>query len=237
MRKRKRLIKRRGSSQLICPVCDRPFIRSNASIEKKDHCCSYKCAHILRKKKPIKRWGVTLKCKCGKSFYVPQHRRQTAKYCSLQCARIYGAPRGESHSNWKGGASERTWSSSRIVKAKVKQIGKCERCNSTDNLQGHHKLSYADHPEFRCDPNNIEVLCTDCHAKEHPELANMIQIPRIRSGITINCAVCGIERYIPQHLIGSAKYCSKACQRKALHESLRGRSRSSRMMMAAEPGP
>jgi hypothetical protein len=107
----------------------------------------------------------------------------------------------------------------RIITQKVvKQKGRCERCGETTNLQGHHIIPYSKNPELRDDPNNIEVVCSSCHAKEHPQLAGMITRPRFRSGITLNCEICKNKFYTPKHKENSAKTCSRKCAIIRLHK-------------------
>lgn len=51
----------------------------------------------------------------------------------------------------------------------LKEYPYCERCWSkykrinTDNLQGHHLLSYAHYPECALDYLNIAILCGECN--------------------------------------------------------------------------
>lgn len=82
--------------------------------------------------------------------------------------------RGENHHNWKGGNSSRTFASRKAIRQKIKASGKCEICNSTDNLQGHHIEPYSKNPEKRDLIENILCVCAKCHSNFHPELKNMI---------------------------------------------------------------
>ena len=50
---------------------------------------------------------------------------------------------------------------------KVKAAGNCALCNSTENLEAHHVIKWADYPQGRIDINNGLCLCIDCHTKEH----------------------------------------------------------------------
>ena len=45
--------------------------------------------------------------------------------------------------------------------------GACERCGSSERLEAHHIIKWADYPQGRIDLNNGECLCHDCHTKEH----------------------------------------------------------------------
>lgn len=61
---------------------------------------------------------------------------------------------------------------------KVERGGKCERCGFTavtkedwSKLIGHHKIELTDDniddPSISLNPGNIEIICLDCHNKEH----------------------------------------------------------------------
>lgn len=49
----------------------------------------------------------------------------------------------------------------------VISIGYCEKCGTTENLEAHHIIKWADYPKGRIDLENGECLCVKCHAKEH----------------------------------------------------------------------
>lgn len=163
--------------------------------------------------------------RCGMTVFRWPSAAATQRFCSKSCARRSCAPSGPAMWNWKGGASPRTSAAQRAIEDRKREVGACERCGSTDNLQGHHRLAHADYPEFREDKNNIEVLCADCHAEEHPELAPVIRVPR-PPRVLIACAECRTERSIQPHLVGKAKFCSKLCQRAAIYRSRRERALS-----------
>lgn len=168
-----RRISGRGSALLTCPVCSKEFNRPHAHLRGKTSCCSYECS---RKIKP-KRTKVVIDyiCQgCGKPFQRRKGYSGPGKYCSRICRCKYAPLKKDKHHKWKGGVSERIWDSRKAIKDRFKEIKSCERCGSSDNLQGHHKKSYADHPELRANMDNIEILCTRCHADEHPRLRGMI---------------------------------------------------------------
>lgn len=165
-----RRINGRGSTQLVCPACKKVFRRPNAHIRGSLACCSIKCATKARtKRQKIMIHGI---CNlCGSPFSRRKGSEGTMEYCSRLCARKGAAPKGRNHPNWKGGVAERPHSVRTVIKKRVKEVGKCQRCGANDNLHGHHIRSYADHPSLRIDPSNIKVLCRDCHKLEHPKLA------------------------------------------------------------------
>jgi len=57
----------------------------------------------------------------------------------------------------------REWTKKIIAK------GSCEKCGSTNNLEAHHIIKWADYPKGRIDVNNGMCLCHDCHAEEHKD--------------------------------------------------------------------
>ena len=44
---------------------------------------------------------------------------------------------------------------------------KCECCGSTEHLEAHHIIKWADYPKGRADIENGQCLCHDCHTNEH----------------------------------------------------------------------
>jgi 5-methylcytosine-specific restriction endonuclease McrA len=166
-----RLIAKRGHTILICEGCGSEFMRPNAHIRSNTHACSRECSYKIKKKRP--KIMLQYICKyCGISFERRKGRGGTCDFCSPKC-RIAGVqrPSGEDHHNWKGGIAERKHEIRAIIEKKKKQIGKCEECESTEKLEGHHILRWSEFPEHRYDPNNIQILCRSCHAAKHPDIA------------------------------------------------------------------
>ena len=54
-------------------------------------------------------------------------------------------------------------------KKKVLEKGRCERCGTTENLEAHHYIRWADFPQGRIDVENGECLCHRCHTEEHKD--------------------------------------------------------------------
>lgn len=196
-----------GTVERSCRECGELF---RARHDRVGLYCSYSCAS---KNKVIPNHRVTLTCGCGESFRVKRHRLPTARFCSRRCHLqwLHATYKGSNHASWKGGITKRKSSTRRVITRAVKAKGACEKCGATKRLQGHHKEHHAINFNRRDDPANIEVLCSDCHAKEHPDQSGMISYPPRRNGSTINCARCGKERYVPQGLLATAKYCSRFC--------------------------
>ena len=216
--------------QRECKVCGKQFVTFRAWLRggKAGMFCSNLCRNQSRIGIRPKNYARVIKnCKnCGKEFIVKQYRKISALYCSDKCrweghGILYS---GSNSPMWKGGISERDNKSKKWAREVKRHDGyKCVECDSEKNVQAHHKKGWADNPDLRYDVGNGETLCSNCHAKRHPEMANWIQIPRIRSGIIKSCKVCGKGFYTPPHKIKTAKFCSRKCQHFVLHNLLRSR--------------
>ena len=210
-----------GKVSKICQGCETTFtlFRAHLRGEKGGKFCSRKCADKHRKRKPKTLFSYSCR-ECGKTFQNRKGRGGTNEYCSRQCLAISRGRRmrREKHPFWKGGVSKRPHSVRIVTQKVVKQKGRCERCGETANLQGHHIAPYSKNPQLRDDPNNIEVICSSCHAKQHPSLAGMIARPRFRSGVTLTCEICENKFYVPKHKENSAKTCSRKCAVIRLHK-------------------
>lgn len=82
--------------------------------------------------------------------------------------------RGSNHPKWNNGSSQRSHASKAAIEKIKKQRGRCEKCGSEEKLHGHHVSHYAKNDMRRDDPNNIKILCAQCHALEHPHLRRFI---------------------------------------------------------------
>lgn len=59
----------------------------------------------------------------------------------------------------------------------------CQDCKQYGGkLQAHHKEEWAEAPHKRFDLDNGVTLCVECHAKRHPERANLIRKARYFDG-------------------------------------------------------
>ena len=90
---------------------------------------------------------------------------------------MYGK-RGEDTPNWKGGVTPerqalyRTDEWKQAVKTVRKRDGSiCQLCEKKQNKKSkfhiHHIIPFADAVELRCDPNNLVLLCKECHNWVH----------------------------------------------------------------------
>lgn len=161
---------RPGKIEKQCQFCNGIFLARRDRLGKY---CSRACN---KKAHPIPRDRIDLECgNCNAIFTVKKYRVKSAKYCSLKCLSI---SRGrmfskENHPRWKGGKA-RSWSSKIVIKKLIKEIGKCQACEATTNLQGHHIVAYSKNELLRDSENNIQILCRLCHSNKHPEMANFI---------------------------------------------------------------
>ncbi|NNU89778.1 HNH endonuclease [Anoxybacillus sp. CHMUD] len=51
---------------------------------------------------------------------------------------------------------------------------KCVKCGSTKKLHAHHISQWSDDPVNRINIDNGVTLCSECHAKEHEDIAHLI---------------------------------------------------------------
>lgn len=152
--------------QFDCVNCGKTFsIPPSVAKRRADHACSLSCARSFWKNK--KRAGVTKTCEmCNGDYYVPQCRSGISRFCSDNCKNEF--QQGENHPSWVG-RGERPWEWRQVIIDKMKVVKKCEICDSTDRLCGHHVKPTSTHPELGGDIGNILILCTPCHAKQHPK--------------------------------------------------------------------
>lgn len=203
----------------ICKHCSAAFKNKRTGLRggKISSFCSRSCAAAgtARRKTMIS----CVCAECRKNFSARKGRGGTMTYCSAECRAIGNGKnlRAELHPNWKGGISERPSRARTAVKRRLKVIKTCEKCGATGHLHGHHIKPYSAFPELMDDPTNIEILCTDCHAQEHPHLAALIRRPIVRGGADLACQVCDAEFYARPYKADTARFCSHPCQLLYLH--------------------
>lgn len=190
--------------QHVCQFCNNSFRRKKRS-ERKRRFCSVACANMAQKQSLVHSTCLH----CGAPF--TRSKSRMGMYCSDTCSRTRPVAKGVEHWNWNGGISKRARAVGAASQRKVRAVGRCERCGSTENLHGHHIEHFASAPEMGADLANIEVLCSHCHAFEHPKIKNLIMRPPIRDGKEITCLICGRSRYANPCQVARAKYCSRAC--------------------------
>jgi hypothetical protein len=198
----------------LCAVCGKPVVRYESQFrQRKTVLCSRECFKVWQKPGRPRKALLRGVCKnCGKAFQrkIGNHKML---FCSQSCA---AGRKGAAHPSWKGGRARH---GVRAVRKRVREVGECERCGSVGHLHGHHLKPYSTHPELGADISNILVLCANCHADEHPEIQNVIAIPRVKSGKEIVCIVCGKLRYVEPYRFATAKFCSHTCRHEWIRRS------------------
>lgn len=131
------------------------------------------------------------KCaRCEKEIIDKPSKIHLRKFCSVSCQVKYHweikpkeRPR-ESHNRYKNGSG--------IYREEALKCHgeKCQKCGASDNIEIHHK----DKNRKNNNMENLQVLCRDCHHREHA----IFKIP--------NCLVC--LRPVNRH---KNKYCSREC--------------------------
>lgn len=53
--------------------------------------------------------------------------------------------------------------------------GRCRGCGSSQRLHAHHIAPWAEAPELRLIVENGITVCADCHAEQHPDIANFVR--------------------------------------------------------------
>lgn len=208
-----------GKVERTCLHCGINFLSRH---DRPGKYCSRKCS--TKYSRPMGKTYFEFYCnECNVKFKKEKGQLKYNKYCSRICSikaikngKIY-RPKGSDHPGWHGGITKRPYIARKTVLAAKKIKKECEKCGSKENLQGHHIIKYSERPDLCDDINNIEVICRNCHAFEHPEIANMLSYPVKRTGKIINCIICNKERYIVKHLFKTAKFCSRKCQLINLH--------------------
>jgi endogenous inhibitor of DNA gyrase (YacG/DUF329 family) len=156
-----------GKKENKCKICGNKFL---ARCDRPGIFCSIQCQRKGRSKR-IKNF-IEFKCKeCQTDVCRRLGAGGTFTYCSIKCMSI-SRGRGMSssfHPKWRGGISQRSYLSRKLIQLKKNQIGKCEMCGSTHHLQGHHPSGYSEDPLF------IQILCYECHAKQHTGLEKFIR--------------------------------------------------------------
>lgn len=204
--------KANGKVYKKCNVCGLNFW---ARHDRPGFFCSKKCQTKGRKKKEAQYKFFNCKI-CNKDCKRRKGAGGTHEFCSIKCMAIWRGKKfsAENHHKWKGGISERPHKARKAVELAKKLKDYCERCGDKKNLHGHHKIRYSVNPELCDDLENIEIICSQCHSKEHPEYEGMLSLPHIRKGSTVKCVMCFKEYYVPPYKVKTTKCCSVKCNSK-----------------------
>ena len=187
---------------LTCYGCGKEFRRFAAWVRNKTgkYFCSYACSSKGRSHK--KTTWIQCKCLwCEKKFAIRKGAGYPGKFCSRSCL-------GKWRSSQPGKPRKRTWKTQSLINEKKKEIGKCEICGSTENLDGHHIVPVSVDITLMDSKDNIQILCEPCHQKQHPELKFPYRKPK--SGVTKPCKRCGSLFYLKPSK-SSRMYCSHPC--------------------------
>ncbi len=77
--------------------------------------------------------------------------------------------REDNHWNWQGGKPRKRDGQSQQWSVKVRKVGECLLCRSTENLEAHHLESHAVRQDIRWEVSNGVCLCNKCHINFHKE--------------------------------------------------------------------
>ena len=153
-------------------------------------------------------------CKQCRTEIVDSHPRV---FCSVICKAIYQQKHllGRNNPNWKEDKFYYTNPHSLQKLIKRRDIH-CQECGSYSNLGVHHK----DRDHFNNGDDNLILLCKNCHAKEHPEVAHLILSSRkYHRRPPRNCVICDKE-FIPKR---DNITCSRACLKILWSRNRKGR--------------
>lgn len=135
---------------------------------------------------------------CGQTFlrYPSQARPPQGKYCSRTCS-VTATSRLQDY-----GPKDSQWGNNRIAHRTIalKERGNiCERCGAAEKVEVHHR----DRNRAHFETENLEVLCPDCHHKEHAI--------RPSKKIEKACPHCAKSFQAWPHEADSRIYCSRKC--------------------------
>ena len=135
-----------------CSICKKPIYRRPSQIKTGRVCCSVSCYGIsCRKENPC--------VMCGKPILASLHK----KTCSRSCANTYRT--GIRYKLGRQKKDKVKAQQSLKIRLLKDRGGVCERCscNTYEILHIHHK----NRDRGNNDMENLELICPNCHAKEH----------------------------------------------------------------------
>ena len=148
-----------------CPICKKDFRAVKDTEKRKQIYCSRACWQKSRGN-PI----IEIICPiCGTGFY---NRNGRKKYCSHKCysKALESIKTGENSHFWRGGKTKeskriKTTAEYKKWRAAVfsRDLYKCVKCGSKENIEAHHIKEQSKYPELRFDINNGMTLCHICH--------------------------------------------------------------------------
>ena len=100
---------------------------------------------------------------CGRAFELrplgPFFGR--GRFCSSRC--LFAAQRAHT----RPVRSQRGSDYRRFRDAEVARVGHCELCGAREYLCLHHIIRTRDRPDLLYEQDNLQVLCSPCHARAH----------------------------------------------------------------------
>lgn len=117
-----------------------------------------KCGRPKRDGTPCQRPLINGKCLTHDTMTAEQRAAHCRSISALGAAAVL---RGEAHPNWKGDDAQRHTGRHRAQRLFAAHV--CEACGATENLHRHHR----DENPLNNRPENVAILCQDCHAKAH----------------------------------------------------------------------
>lgn len=102
-----------------------------------------------------------------------ERKRRSDRFVEINAQRVKDGtiPKGENHPSWKPDlpVGKRVYNWLKYNRqAIIQEKGAwCNRCGSEQRLSVHHILEVSKHPELAFDKENMEILCSPCHARHH----------------------------------------------------------------------
>lgn len=173
----------KNTVEISCKICGKKFRLNKEKVSLDGNCCSLACRKEFYKNN---RHEVTCNY-CGKTFYVTDSKFKQRKtgifYCCEEC-RINSIKQSK-YEYWQIAHYLRSTDNYKKWRLGVLEAANytCSKCGVHSNVHAHHvkslydiikennfSISKALESDIFNDINNGQVLCIDCHQKEHPYL-------------------------------------------------------------------
>lgn len=149
-----------------CDFCNKKVETILSKYRKaKKHFCSDSC-HVNWKKKHSNKISVHCKA-CRKSLLVTAGRKNSVKYCSMNC---YSSIKGRDHHNWKGGKIQKGYpvefNEDLKLFIRARDGWCCKECSySQEELDNTLEVHHIDYNKMNNSCDNLISLCKSCHAQ------------------------------------------------------------------------
>ena len=113
-----------------------------------------------------KQWNKGIKYPLNISDEERERRRSHAKNLLGRLPR----PRDEQHPSWKNLPVEKRvyhWLKRERIRVLAEKGGQCSSCGATEHLHIHHIQEVKTHPDLAFAEDNLDILCSSCHAAHH----------------------------------------------------------------------